>query len=118
MSDPQLVLTPSGILNGESGKQLEATVRSSLEGTQGPLLLDCSELSFMDSSGFGHLVVSHKLARQQERELLLCGLNNGGVPPSGVNPEEQHRRSRCWRLSPQRPCGGMGGPVCDSGRST
>lgn len=75
MSDPQLVLTPSGILNGESGKQLEATVRSSLEGTQGPLLLDCSELSFMDSSGFGHLVVSHKLVRQQERELLLCGLN-------------------------------------------
>lgn len=76
MRDPQLVLSPSGILNGESGKQLEAMVRSALEGTQGPLLIDCSALTYMDSSGFGHLVVSHKLVRQQERELLLCGLNS------------------------------------------
>jgi anti-anti-sigma factor len=76
MSDSTLVLTPSGILNGDSGKQLEATVRSTLEAGQGPLLVDCSGLTFMDSSGFGHLVVSHKLARQQERELLLCGLNS------------------------------------------
>ncbi|MFY8150123.1 MAG: STAS domain-containing protein [Prochlorococcaceae cyanobacterium] len=75
MSDPQ-VLTPTGILNGESGGSLEHTIRDTLAGTEGPLLVDCSSLTFMDSSGFGHLVVALKLARQQERELLLCGLNS------------------------------------------
>jgi hypothetical protein len=40
------------------------------------------------------------------------------VPPSGVNPEDQHRRSRCWRFASEIPCGAMGGPVCDPGLST
>ncbi|CAK6695893.1 STAS domain-containing protein [Synechococcus sp. CBW1107] len=69
------VLSPTGILNGESGEALEEQIRTALESTTSPLLVDCSALTFMDSSGFGHLVVALKLARQQQRDLFLCGLS-------------------------------------------
>ena len=45
-------------------------------------------------------IVAGRRAISADTDLRLCrflGLSPGygGVPPSGVNPEEQHRRSRC-----------------------
>jgi NAD(P)-dependent dehydrogenase (short-subunit alcohol dehydrogenase family) len=37
------------------------------------------------------------------------------VPPSGVNPEGQHRRSRCWQFAAQIPCVAMGGVPTNPG---
>ncbi|MCT0226154.1 STAS domain-containing protein [Synechococcus sp. CS-1328] len=71
---PVQVLSPTGILNGEFGEMLQEQIRTALETTSQPLLVDCSALTFMDSSGFGHLVVALKLARQQQRDLFLSGL--------------------------------------------
>lgn len=75
MTDPH-ILAPVGMLNEETGKLLEAQIRGCLESCGAALLLDCSQINFMDSSGFGHLVVSLKLVRQSGRDLVLCALNS------------------------------------------
>jgi anti-anti-sigma factor len=50
---------------------LVATVRTHLA-TAGDVELDCAEVTFIDSSGLGALVLLNKEARQAEKRLVLA----------------------------------------------
>jgi anti-sigma B factor antagonist len=74
MSD-LFILTPQGRIDVSSGSDLLAQVTASLADSRADLLIDFQDVSFMDSSGFGALVMALKRVRQSDRQLYLCNLN-------------------------------------------
>lgn len=75
MSD-LFILKPEGRIDVDAGSDLLAQVTASLANHQVDLLIDFQDVSFMDSSGFGSLVMSLKRVREQNRQLYLCNLNS------------------------------------------
>jgi anti-sigma B factor antagonist len=70
------ILKPEGRIDANAGSDLLAQVTASLGDTQSDLLIDFEDVGFMDSSGFGALVMSLKRVREQNRQLYLCNLNS------------------------------------------
>jgi anti-anti-sigma factor len=70
------VLRPSGFIDAENGMHLRHTVGDVIALKPQDILIDCSQVEFMDSSGFGCLVSSLKRVREQGRQLFLCGLRS------------------------------------------
>ncbi len=74
--DDLSVLKPSGLLDAQSGADLRSSIGSLLNEKPGDILIDCQDIDFMDSSGFGALVSVLKRVREQGKQLYLCGLNS------------------------------------------
>jgi anti-anti-sigma factor len=68
------VLRPSGFIDAENGLQLRHTVGDVIAARPQDILIDCAQVEFMDSSGFGCLVSTLKRVREQGRQLFLCSL--------------------------------------------
>lgn len=69
------ILQPSGILDGNSANDLgEEAIRYAQEGAK-IVLLDFSEVKFINSSGIGTLVFSLKSTRKLGAELCICSLS-------------------------------------------
>lgn len=64
-------IKPSGILNGDSGKALLQQVSEFLCSTPEMVVIDCQQITFMDSSGFGALVGCLKKVREAGVRLAL-----------------------------------------------
>jgi anti-sigma B factor antagonist len=73
---PHPLVRLSGDIDLESAPALTETLRTVLDtiGTE-PLVLDLTEVEFMDSSGLGVLVGAHQQASIQGSALILAGLN-------------------------------------------
>jgi anti-anti-sigma factor len=70
------VLRPSGFIDAENGLRLRHTVGDVIAARPQDILIDCAQVEFMDSSGFGCLVSTLKKVREQGRQLFLCGLGS------------------------------------------
>jgi anti-anti-sigma factor len=70
------VLTPSGFINAETGSDIRARIGSLLLDNPRDILIDCRDVQFMDSSGFGSLVSALKRVREHGKQLYLCSLNS------------------------------------------
>lgn len=70
------MLTPSGLINSDTGSDLRAKIISVLEKKPGDILIDCRNIEFMDSGGFGALVSALKRVREHGKQLYLCSLNS------------------------------------------
>jgi anti-anti-sigma factor len=75
MSPTVKVIQPEGILDGVRGNQLRRDLADlSLESID-IVLIDLSEISFMDSSGLSALVSAQRTIRTGQGKLYLCGIN-------------------------------------------
>jgi anti-anti-sigma factor len=70
------VLTPLGLMNSEAGSDLRFEIDSLLRKAPKDILIDCRDIEFMDSSGFGSLVSALKRVREHGKQLYLCSLNS------------------------------------------
>ena len=70
------VLTPLGLMNSETGSDLRSEIASLLKKAPKDILIDCRDIQFMDSSGFGSLVSALKRVREHGKQLYLCSLNS------------------------------------------
>jgi anti-anti-sigma factor len=70
------VLRPSGFIDAENGMLLRHTVGDVIALKAQDILIDCTQVEFMDSSGFGCLVSALKRVREQGRQLFLFGLRS------------------------------------------
>jgi len=70
------VLTPLGLMNSETGSDLRSEIASLLKKAPKDILIDCQNIQFMDSSGFGSLVSALKRVREHGKQLYLCSLNS------------------------------------------
>lgn len=75
MSMTVQVVEPEGILDSSKAEQFRQKVNELPESTE-VLLLDLKDVTFIDSSGLGILVVILKQMRSAGRRLCICSIND------------------------------------------
>ncbi len=76
MSKSSKVLEPTGLIDNAGGTQIRRDVSDLLKLGIESILIDFSNITFMDSSGLGALVATLQQVRKQESQLYLCSLND------------------------------------------
>jgi len=69
------ILEPSGILDGTQAEDFRRKVDAALEEGVNTLLIDLKDITFVDSSGLGILVVILKKVRAAKKQMFVCSIN-------------------------------------------
>jgi anti-sigma B factor antagonist len=69
------VIKPQGILDATKTAEFRQKVNESINSGAKIILIDFSNVTFMDSSGLGALVFSLKTVRAAGAQLFLCSIN-------------------------------------------
>ncbi|MCX7594800.1 MAG: STAS domain-containing protein [Fischerella sp.] len=69
------VLQPSGSLDASKSQEFRDKITEILESGAKTVLIDFQNVTFMDSSGFGAVVLALKILRAADIKLVLCSLN-------------------------------------------
>lgn len=76
MSSVAKVVRPSGILDGTKAGQFRQEITKLVENNTDPIvLIDFADVTFMDSSGLGALVLALKTVRAAGGKLFICSVN-------------------------------------------
>jgi anti-sigma B factor antagonist len=70
------VIEPSGILDSTKAEDFRQSVEALLQNGAGIILIDLKDITFIDSSGLGTLVVLLKKVRSLDRTLCICSIND------------------------------------------
>lgn len=75
MSPVVKVVQPSGILDSTKAAQFRQEIGDIVESGANIVLLDFQNVTFMDSSGLGALVLAFKTVRAAGAKLFICSIN-------------------------------------------
>ena len=75
MSSLVQIIEPKGILDGTKATDFRDDIDRSIENGVQIILVDFTDVSFMDSSGLGSLVLSLKTVRNAGVKMFLCSIN-------------------------------------------
>lgn len=70
------ILEPTGILDGTQAEAFRQEVDEALEAGADKILIDLKDITFVDSSGLGILVVVLKKVRACHKKLYVCSIND------------------------------------------
>ena len=70
------VIEPSGILDSTKAEEFRQQVDDALESGTETLLIDLKDITFVDSSGLGALVVALKKVRAADCKMYVCSIND------------------------------------------
>ncbi len=76
MSSNIQVIEPIGILDSTKAEEFRQSVEDLLQNGAETILVDLKDITFIDSSGLGTLVVLLKKIRGLNRSLCLCSTND------------------------------------------
>ena len=76
MSSQTKIVQPVGILDGIQGTQLRREVTGLIESGVRNILIDCTKIKFIDSSGLGALVTIMKSTKQVNGKFAICSIND------------------------------------------
>ncbi|MBD2497779.1 STAS domain-containing protein [Nostoc sp. FACHB-280] len=69
------IIKPTGIFDGKKGRQINERITKLLESEIKNFLLDFQSVNFMDSAGFGTLILTLKTVKDKQGRLSICGIN-------------------------------------------
>lgn len=69
------VIKLSGNLNATTSQEFRQKITEIIEIGVKIVLVDCQDVTFMDSSGLGALVLAFKTLRASDIKLVLCSIN-------------------------------------------
>lgn len=69
------VIQPAGILDSAKGSEFRQEIGELVENGANILLIDFQDVTFMDSSGLGALVLALKTVRAAGGKLFICSIN-------------------------------------------
>jgi len=69
------IIEPKGILDGTQTADFQQQIEQSLESGVLTVLIDFSEVTFMDSSGLGGLVKAFKTVEAADVKFYICSIN-------------------------------------------
>lgn len=75
MSPVVKIVQPSGILDGMKAGQFRQEISDIVENGADIVLIDFKDVTFMDSSGLGALVLALKTVRAAGGKLFICSIN-------------------------------------------
>ncbi|MBF2035479.1 MAG: STAS domain-containing protein [Leptolyngbyaceae cyanobacterium T60_A2020_046] len=70
------IIEPSGILDGTQADIFRKDVDEALASGADVLLIDLKDITFVDSSGLGMLVVVLKKVRASKKQMYVCSIND------------------------------------------
>ncbi len=70
------IFKPTGMLESINGGRLRQEVTQAIDSGVRVILIDCHNISFVDSSGLGALVLALKKMREVSGRLALCCIND------------------------------------------
>lgn len=76
MTKPIAVIEAQGVLEKKYGAKLREQILETANQEITGILLDFSQVSFMNSTGLGILVSTDAMLKKAEKDLFLCSLNN------------------------------------------
>ncbi|MFP4007651.1 MAG: STAS domain-containing protein [Spirulinaceae cyanobacterium] len=76
MSPVVKYVEPSGILDGTKASEFRQEISESVEKGAAIILIDFNDVTFMDSSGLGALVLALKTVRAAGIKLYICSIND------------------------------------------
>jgi anti-anti-sigma factor len=76
MSSQVKVVQPQGILDGTKAARFRQDISNLVQEKAQVILIDFRNVTFMDSSGLGALVLSLKTVRAAGAQLFLCSIND------------------------------------------
>ncbi len=71
-TDDGVTLRPAGDVDLSSSRELQQTIKRAMEGKPERLIVDLTNVPYMDSSGVATLVEAMQIARKQSTRLVLC----------------------------------------------
>lgn len=75
VANPQVtVIRPEGSVDVTSSEALRQAIIDAMNQANGILLVDCQDVTFMDSSGLSALVMALKLAKESSVRFALCSV--------------------------------------------
>jgi anti-anti-sigma factor len=69
------VFQPSGILDGSESQDFRQEISEIVDSGAKIILVDFQNVTFMDSSGLGALVLAFKTLRDADIKLVICSIN-------------------------------------------
>ncbi|MEH2078019.1 MAG: STAS domain-containing protein [Nostoc sp.] len=75
MREQVKVIKLNGNLNATTSQEFRQNITDILEGSPKIVLVDFKDVTFMDSSGLGALVLAFKTLRAADTKLVLCSIN-------------------------------------------
>lgn len=75
MNEQVKVVKLSGIINSNNSQELREDLMCLVESGVKIVLVDCQDVTFMDSSALGTLVLAFKTLRAANTKLVLCSIN-------------------------------------------
>ena len=75
-TDGSVVLRVAGEVDMATAPELEAHVRKALDRDEPTVLVDLTEVTFIDSSGIAALTGLHRQLEERRRRLTILGLND------------------------------------------
>lgn len=75
MSSEVKVLQPKGILDGTQATEFRQEIGKLVDAGATTILIDFKDVTFMDSSGLGALVLALKTVRAAKGNLMVCSIN-------------------------------------------
>ncbi len=75
MSPVIKVIQPNGILDGTKAGPFRKDINDQVEAGADIVLIDFKDVTFMDSSGLGALVLALKTVRAAGCQLIVCSIN-------------------------------------------
>jgi anti-anti-sigma factor len=76
MKSKVAIVQPSGILDGTRAAQFRQEINELVENKADIVVIDFKDVTFMDSSGLGALVLALKTVRAAKAQLFLCSIND------------------------------------------
>ena len=70
------VIQPTGLFVAPQTTQFEQEIHQAITTGAEIILMDCQDVTFMDSSGLGALILGLKAVRSAHRKLVLCSINS------------------------------------------
>ena len=70
------IIEPEGILDGTKTADFQQQIDQSIDSGVDTILVDFSNVTFMDSSGLGALVKAFKTLQAADIRLFLCSIND------------------------------------------
>jgi anti-anti-sigma factor len=69
------IIQPRGIFDGRKGRQIYEELSKIVGSGIQTVILDFQDITFMDSAGFGTILLTLKTVRQEQIRLVLCSIN-------------------------------------------
>lgn len=75
--DAATVVTPRGDVDMLQSSKLRKVLKPVLDDSKGRIVVDLSEVGYMDSSGIATLIEALQICKQNEMQFVICNLRDG-----------------------------------------